>query len=239
MNRPQWSQPGPIRNIHAGEGTVVSGASQSNRNGYPSGYRPPYTFSMPVKAGGLTSRGHIIGEGDVDYANLAGGLNAESDLSGSGDITSAALGLIVSLVADLSGSGALTADILGKLEAAADLVGDGDVTAALGAIADLLADLLGSGTCEASAVAKAYMSSDIVVTGDLLSTANVAEAVWGAVAEGGLTYAEVHRIVLAVLAGKTTISGSDVAFRDLADSKDRVAATMTGSERTSVTLDGT
>jgi hypothetical protein len=40
-----------------------------------------------------------------------------------------------------------------------------------------------------------------------------------------------------VAAGQTTIDGSTVAFRDQADTKDRVTATMTGSERTTVALD--
>jgi len=239
MVRAQWSQGGAVLNLHAGEATVIAGESISNKNGFPSGYRPPYTFSMPLKPGGLASRALIIGSGEVAYANLAGGLNAASDLSGSGDITEAVVSLIVSLVADLTGAGALSASISGKLEAVADLVGSGDLTAALGAIADLLADLTGAGSVVGEPTATASMSSDIVVTGDLLSTANVAEAVWGAVSEGTLTYAEVQRIVLSVLAGKTTIAGSDVAFRDVADSKNRVEATMTGSERTDVTLDGT
>ena len=45
------------------------------------------------------------------------------------------------------------------------------------------------------------------------------------------------RLLLAVAAGKTTIDGSTVAFRDQADTTNRVLAEMTGSERTIVTLD--
>lgn len=56
--------------------------------------------------------------------------------------------------------------------------------------------------------------------------------------DGTVTFKEAMAILLAVAAGKTTISGSDVAFRDVLDTKDRVSASMTGSERTTVTIDG-
>ena len=60
--------------------------------------------------------------------------------------------------------------------------------------------------------------------------------------EGTLTAGQVLKILLAVAAGKTDVSdlgngNATVVFRDYADTKDRVTATMTGSERTAVTLD--
>lgn len=54
--------------------------------------------------------------------------------------------------------------------------------------------------------------------------------------EGGLTVAQALSVVSAILAGKTTITGSTVVFRDNADTKNMVTATMDGSERQSVTL---
>lgn len=77
---------------------------------------------------------------------------------------------------------------------------------------------------------------------DLVATAvdAVAAAVAGSVVEGVLTTSDILRLVLAVLAGKTTITPGAptvVAFRDVADTKDRVSADMVGSERTAVTLD--
>lgn len=86
------------------------------------------------------------------------------------------------------------------------------------------------------------MGANINVTGDLLSTANVAQAVWDAVATSNLTYAEVMRILAAVSAGKTEIvnlggGNATVVFRNIADTKDAVSADMVGSERVNVTLD--
>ena len=68
----------------------------------------------------------------------------------------------------------------------------------------------------------------------------VADAVHDEVIEGTLTYRQITRIVLAVLAGISTGGGTtSVAFRNVADDADRVAATVTGvGNRTAITLDG-
>lgn len=62
--------------------------------------------------------------------------------------------------------------------------------------------------------------------------------------ETGVTMQEALRVILAVLAGKsliTDLGGGDaqVIFRNPPDTKNRVTANLTGSERTSVTLDTT
>lgn len=60
--------------------------------------------------------------------------------------------------------------------------------------------------------------------------------------EGTISMRELQRILLAVAAGKTTITEGEpvvVTFRDQADTKDRISAEMDGSERTDITLDVT
>jgi hypothetical protein len=64
----------------------------------------------------------------------------------------------------------------------------------------------------------------------------LAEAVLAANVEGSVTIEGALRVLLAVAAGKTDITGTTVTFRDLADAKPRVVAVMAGSERSSVTL---
>jgi hypothetical protein len=54
--------------------------------------------------------------------------------------------------------------------------------------------------------------------------------------DGGLTVSQALSVLAAILAGKTTITGSTVVFRDIADTKNMVTATMDGSERQNVTL---
>lgn len=59
------------------------------------------------------------------------------------------------------------------------------------------------------------------------------------VVDGTVTLRQAIAILLSVAAGKTSISEGVVTFRDVSDTKDRVTATMTGSERTGISLDGT
>jgi hypothetical protein len=72
-----------------------------------------------------------------------------------------------------------------------------------------------------------------------LNDISVADILAGEV-EGSLTLAQVIRIMLAALAEKSSGGGtSTVKFRDHADSKDRITATVDASgNRTAVTLDG-
>jgi len=57
--------------------------------------------------------------------------------------------------------------------------------------------------------------------------------------EGALTYQEAQRVMLAESAGKVSVSGSTVTFRDQADTKDRITATVdSNGQRTSITIDG-
>ena len=71
------------------------------------------------------------------------------------------------------------------------------------------------------------------------NSAGLQDSGFGQVIEGTITRDDLLRILLAVAAGKSD-STNPVAFRDVADSKDRVNITMTGSNRTTInTLDGT
>jgi hypothetical protein len=70
-----------------------------------------------------------------------------------------------------------------------------------------------------------------------LTQDDVTGAVLEAEVEAGLSLKKALRLLLSVAAGKTDISGSTVTFRDVNDTTDRVVAGMTGSERTTMTLD--
>lgn len=231
QDRSNWNTPGSVRNMWVGQ------AGMNRAYGVPIGYNPEYSIYDAPSSGGIASRGFVLGTGTITAGNLAGGRNAEADLSGTGDITDAACGLIVSAVAALTGTGEVTADMLATLQAVADLAGSGDLVGALGALAGLAAALAGTGDASADASAIGSMAGAINVTGDLLSTANVGDAVWQYLAEGNYSAVEILRVLAAVMAGKTTIDGTEVTFRDLNDVADRVVAVMTGSARTTITLD--
>jgi hypothetical protein len=251
---------GSQRNLTAGEGI------SSDLAGIPSGYRNEYTWIMPQKAGALAARNQISGAGAFSSA-IAGGVNGEATLAGQGDL--AGIGaLIISLVAALTGSGTITsASADAFLQLAASLAGEGDLAGAASALAHAAAELSGSGTVTGTSTALGELAAEIVVTGDVLNSANVASAVWGALAasndvagtmgallnasgaggdpwavtlEGTYTAADLVRIMASVLAGK--VSGMETGtptFRSVDDAADRVTAvTTTDGNRTAVTATG-
>ena len=72
--------------------------------------------------------------------------------------------------------------------------------------------------------------------------ADDASSLWATAIEGSLTAEQCLRVLLAIMAGKSVITNTNpvhVKFRDIADTKDRVDATMDGTKRSSVTLNGT
>lgn len=252
---------GAMRNIFADDGDTIS-----NLTSFPDGCRHPVSWMMPQKAGGLSARNSVNGSGTITNAEIWAVKLAEASLTGSGDLTAFG-GLIVQLVAALTGSGNISsANVQAFLQMVASLSGSGTAAGPLTGLGDALAALTGSGTAAGSnATGTGALAADLTVTGTGLSTANVGQAVWAALAasnnttgtmgeklndagsgsnpwteviESGLTAAEIMRIILAVQAGKSDITGSTVTFRDVGDTKNRVSATMTGSERTTVTLDG-
>jgi hypothetical protein len=189
-------------------------------------------------------------------------------LSGSGELTGTALQLIL-MIASLTGDCTVSANITGQKSPTVSMTGGGGITANISAFGEMVSSLLGSGGLSAIPKALANMSVDIVVTGTGLNTANVGSAIWNAIAsefnnsgsmgelinnvgaganpwtapiDGTITAEEAMKILLSVLAGKTTITkGANntavVRFRDINDTRDGVTVNMTGSERKSISLD--
>lgn len=145
---------------------------------------------------------------------------------------------------------------------ACKLTGDGDVSAAINGLAVAAGTVSGSASVSVAAygltalkqaaatvTGSASLSAAINGRGALAATINVSQltdadvngAVLDALIENGVTLREALRLLLAVAVGKTGIDtgGANpiVTFRDTADTKDRVTATMSGSERIGVVLD--
>lgn len=222
---------GRNRNIFAGM------ASISNKSSIPAGARHPVAWVMAPKDGGMASHNSA----KVELSQVGFGVLG---LPGSGastitlDVTDATGGLVV------SGSGvaniSFTAD--GTILSIASGSGSATITltapdALIGAEAGMSAS--GSITLAPTALISAvgFMSGLSTSETEFSATA-LANAVWQAEIEGSLNASQILKLLSAVQFGKTDIVGTTVTFRDVADTKDRVTATMTGSERTSVTLDG-
>lgn len=54
--RNTWAQAGALRNLWAGEATVIAGASIANKSGVPDGLRHPASWLMAPKPGGMSAR---------------------------------------------------------------------------------------------------------------------------------------------------------------------------------------
>jgi len=174
----------------------------------PSGYRPPYCWTIAVKPGALSSHTIIRGDGSLG-ASLAGGKAAEATLAGSGDL-SATGALVVSAAATLTGSGALAAEIVAYLNAAATLAGSGDLTGAIEALGWATATLPSEGTLTVVPRANGAMAASITLNdGAELDPATIAAAVWDT-AEGQFLYAVAHnRVVTDPAAGTYTVYAAD------------------------------
>lgn len=222
---------GRNRNLFAGEGGI------SNKSSVPAGARHPVAWIMAPKDGGMASHNSAKVElSQVGFAVL--GLPGSGASTITLDVPDATGGLVV------SGSGianiSLTAD--GTILSIASGSGSATITLAvtdalIGAEAGMSAS--GSITITPTALISAvgFMSGLSTNETEFSATA-LANAVWQAEIEGSLNASEILRLLSAVQFGKTDIVGTTVTFRDVADTKDRITATMSGSERATVTLDG-
>lgn len=136
----------------------------------------------------------------------------------------------------------------------ADPADDSDIDDQLAAIAALLtteiADILADTNELQSLLADSKMPAQVkgmdanVLTASALATdagEEIADAVADEVYEGALTLRHMMKIIMAVLAGKSSGGGTvTIKFRDTGDTKDRVTATVEADgDRTAMTLDGT
>ena len=232
----------------------------------PTGTEPPYSFVMAIKGGELTSATGIVSQGTLS-AGLTNGININTQLDGTG-VLNANMSLITQMASTLMGIGGLSASMVGTIQMAANLAGQGDMNASIGLISNLAANLIGSGTIVGTMNGKANMSATIYVNqseatvqqivdgvwdglsvdynnpntmGELLNSVGAGANPWTVALEGSYTAQDIMRILVAVAAGKTTITdlgggNATVVFRDLNDTINKVEADMSGSERTNINL---
>lgn len=236
------------------------------RDSFPTGTNPPYSYVMGDKGGLLSSTTTINGEGELTITSLSMGRAIAAALDGSGTITTANLSLIIQMACAILSDGSLSASMVGTVQMASALAGSGDLTASLKLLASVVGSLTGTGSLSGDIRGKASMSADIFVNESTATTEALAAAVWNSLAasfntagtmgekmndagsaanpwteviESGYTAAEILRILAAAVAGKTSGQPSSPVFRDIADTKDRITATVDSTgNRTAITLDG-
>lgn len=228
-HRAQSMQAGAKRNWFAREGV-------SRKAGVPDGLRHPSAWIMAPVAGGLSARNQVTVTTTLGPLLMAQGVNATGSTTLTWSVPSAALQLVVSA----TGTSAITFTNAATLAGALSAVGATTVTfsvptVTLGAVISAMASTVLTWSTTGTARATGALEADSNPTVDL-SPATLAAAVWAEVIESGLDAGDVMRLLLAVAAGKSDISGTTVTFRDQADTKNRVTAEMTGSERTTVVV---
>ena len=244
------------------QATAQSGLSLS---GFPNGYNTEKSWQLPLTAGGLSARPR--GAGTFSPTGLLVRL-AVAALTGGGGVTNADALRLVALVAALTGSGGVSnGAIQAFLQAVANISGSGGITEGdLKGLGQLIAALVGEGTLDGTLTGLGELTADLVVTGSGLSTANVGQAVWAALAsvnnaagtmgeklndagsaanpwteviEAGYTAAEILRILAAHAAGAATgLEGANPQFTGLDGTTVRIDGTYSGGTRTIDSLDG-
>lgn len=144
----------------------------------PPGHYLPAVYHPPIIVGEMSMR--TDGAGDL-AGDLYPSRNMSIDFTGSGTLSGNAA-LAIAMLCAMTGSGDLAAAIEGRLNMRIDMEGAGDLAADLSGLGNMAIALSGSGDLEATIAAYGNMAIDIVVTGTGLSTANVGQAVWAALA---------------------------------------------------------
>jgi len=208
-------------------------------------------------SGALLSAGPMDGTGNVNLSGGAG-MSLITSMSGNGTMTIAGDGMVLKLTIGLTGDGGFTISGSGSLALIVPFSGVGSMDLSgvsnLKGFLDLAGEWGGATPLSPEGLANAVWSSlaslynNPGTMGEKLNGAGSAGNPWTEVLESGLTAAEVMRIILAVQVGKTEITvtsadgvtpvTADVTFKGQDGTTDRVLASMTGSERTTVLVEG-
>jgi hypothetical protein len=226
--RSAFTQHGMVRNSFQAYSAVSA---------LPNGYRSPAAWVQPKTAGGLATKGTILGVGEAT-ATAQSGYNIDATITGDGGVTNAPLGLIVSIAAALTASGGIssaTATALANM--VATITGSSSVTATAAGLATLGAELSGSGVVTANNTALMSIAATIRGYGDL-TPEGLRDAVWNAVLESGFSSSDILRLIAAATQGSATglESGSPV-FKSLDGTKDRIVGTYSTGTRTVTSRD--
>jgi hypothetical protein len=204
-----WRQHGMSKNFSLHDGQPTGG----KKTGYPSGRMHPYSWSMPLKTGGMAAI-----------------LTAEG--------SSTATAIPISLVGTIAGTATATGSIAAPTAAVGTSAGIATATADRTAIAWCYGTSAGTGTATIVSYATGQLQGAIAPAVDLDAASFSTYLLDTELVETGLTVRETLRIAISALGGKVAISGNTVTFRDVNDTVDRITATTdSNGQRTAVTLD--
>lgn len=130
----------------------------------------------------------ITGTGEVSSTSvLAGAVDMQATITGTGEISDADLRLIAELIATIAGQATVTGALNAVVGIQATLTGEGLVYSAnLAGGQYMQGTIAGAATVGADIIAKGWMSATIEI-GASPSAADIAYAIWGAIAAGNNT----------------------------------------------------
>jgi hypothetical protein len=229
-----WRQHGMTKNFPLHDGRPTG----SNKTGYPSGRLHPYSWSMPLKPGGMaaifTAEGVTTATG-----SMAAGKNAVGTSAGVATAT-ATLQLVVSGIGTSNGVATATGNLNAALAAAGTSAGVASTTAAITA----LAWAVGPSNGVATASLVSYATGELVgaiAPAVTLDAANFSSYLLDEEdIETGLTLRQALRVIAAATAGKVSGGGtSTITIRNaVADGANRIVATVdSNGNRSAITYD--
>lgn len=230
VERSGYGRHGALRNLWAGE------AGAGTKYGYPNGYRHPYSWCMAPKAGALSAHNQARGTGSASLTIVAG-VAAVGSSAGVGS-ASATGQLVVSGTGSAAGTSTATGSITAALNATGTAAGTSTASGTLVAKGHATGSAAGVGAASATLGAIGHLAGSSSPFTEL-SPQSLAESVMTAIVESGLSVREVMQVILAANGGRVEDADTGtIRFRDAADTKDRITATVDASgNRTVVTLD--
>lgn len=235
-DRANFGMSGAARNIFAGDAGVA------NYSSIPNGYRHPYSWIQPVKAGGLSSINQMDASIAISNGSAAAGINLVSPITATGILSNAAMTLIGNFSSTISTIGAFVSApvISGSLAASAAITAAVSITnGALGTLSGAAAAITASLINSALLNSKGNISADINPFTDLTPQSLASEIFDANDIESGYTLRQSLRLVLSALVGKLSgAPGTSISIRDINDTVDRIVATVdSNGNRTAVTKD--
>ena len=225
---------GQLRNFPLHDG-APDGALKT---GYPSGVRPPYSYSMAAKSGGLASfleaQGSATATGSIaDGRNLQGTSSGVATASGTAQ-------LVVSASGTAAGVATVTGSVLAARVASGSSSGSATATATINALAWAVGTSSGAATASVVPYATGQLVGSIASAVTLEAASFSSHLLDAEDIETGLTLRQALRLVAAATAGKISgATGATITIRNpVADSKDRIVASVDGDgNRTSFAYD--
>lgn len=226
--RSNFSKSGSLKNSYLHFGKLAS---------YPDGYACPYSWSMAMGTGAMSSFTGASGKLSPS-ANMAGGFNLSFTDALTFTKVNAQLDQIVNFVASsilsLSATGQLNAAVQLQASAVMELSGSASIGAIVSALASSSIGLSASSVLTALAHLDAQAGGATPLSPEGLA----ASLLDGNDIETGFTMRESLRLILSALSGKLSGAGTTgISIRDVNDTVDRIIATVDANgNRTSVTL---